>query len=189
MPLGASADAASTAERVQFTAGEGPCRTARSTGQPVLAVEEELRRRWPAFTERLLAVTPYRAVIALPLGPAPWGQGALDLYLRSGARVAEVDAFAATAVGELVSAALSDATVWATWPPGEDPAWLRGPVTRDRTRVWEAMGRVCMDLDVPTEEALALLRSAASAAGRTVDDVAADVLAGRRVAADLRAAG
>ncbi|WP_232796977.1 GAF domain-containing protein [Blastococcus atacamensis] len=188
-PLGASGHDAGVAERLQFTAGEGPCRTARAIGQPVLADEQELGRRWPAFADLLRSGTPYRALVALPLGPAPWGRGALDLYLRGGGSLAGLDVFAATAVGELVSAALSDATIWASWPAGGSPDWLRGPAPRARARVWEAMGRVSMDLDVSTEDALALLRSDAAATGRVVDDVAADLLAGRRVAADLRPAG
>ncbi|RBY96051.1 GAF domain-containing protein [Blastococcus sp. TF02-8] len=187
LPLGASEDVAGTAERMQFTAGQGPCTTCRVEGQPVLAVQEELQRRWPVFTRLLESRTPFRAVLALPLGPAPWGRGAMDLYLRDGAALAGVDVFAATAVGDLVSAALSDATVWGSWAADGRPAWRAGPTARERARVWEAMGRVGMDLDVPAEEALALLRADATAAGRTVEEVAADVLEGRRGAADLRA--
>ena len=98
-----------------------------------------------------------------------------------------MDVFTATAVGELVSAALSDATIWSTWTPGEDPGWLRGPAPRQRARVWEAMGRVCLELDVPSEEALAVLRRDAAAHGRSVDEVAAGLLAGNRAPADLGA--
>ncbi|NEK86527.1 GAF domain-containing protein [Blastococcus saxobsidens] len=185
MPLGASSPTAGTAERVQFSAGEGPCTTSRAAGQPVLAAEEDLRRRWPRFAEQFLSRSPYRGVIALPLGPAPWGSGALDLYLTDGSAVAEVDVFTATAVGELVSAQLSDATIWSTWSPGDAPGWLRGPAARQRSRVWEALGRVCLDLDIPTEEALAVLRADAAARDRTVDEVAAELLAGDRAPADL----
>lgn len=186
LPLGASQPAASTAERLQFTAGEGPCRSSLADGQPVLAVQEDLCRRWPEFAGLLLAGTPYRAVIALPLGPAPWGSGALDLYLTDEATIAHVDVFAATAVGELVSSALSDATIWSTWTSEEGPHWLRGSDTRRRVRVWEAMGMISLDLDVPVEEALALLRADARWGSRSVDEVAADLLTGRRAPADLR---
>ena len=189
LPLGASGQVACAAERMQFTAGEGPCTASRETGQPVLAVEEDLRRRWPAFAAQLLAGSPYRGVIALPLRPAPWGSGALDLYVTDGAAVPAVDVFVASAVGELVSAALSDATIWSTWTAEEGPDWLRGPATRQRARVWEAMGTISLDLDVPAEDALALLRADARTSGSSVDEVAAEVLAGRRDPADLRPAG
>lgn len=187
LPLGGSDPWASTAERLQFGAGEGPCMTSRSAGHPVLATEEELGRRWPRFAEQFLSLSPFRGVIALPLDPAPWGGGALDLYLTDGAAVVEVDVFAATAVGELASAALSDATIWSTWSPGDAPTWLRGPAPRRRARVWEAMGRLSLELDIPAEEALDLLRDDARSRGCSVDEVAGDLLAGRRRPADLGA--
>ena len=49
LPLGGSDQAAGIAERLQFTVGEGPCLTAHSTGNAVLADEDELRTRWPMF--------------------------------------------------------------------------------------------------------------------------------------------
>ena len=70
VPLGASSDIAEVAERLQFTVGAGPCMTAQETRQPVFAVEEDLRRRWPVFAELLIGATPFRAVVALPLQPA-----------------------------------------------------------------------------------------------------------------------
>ena len=189
LPLGASSAEASAAERMQFTAGEGPCETAQHLGQPVFAVEEDLRRRWPMFAGLLLHGTPYRGVIALPLPSGPSGDGVLDLYFTRGAAVAELDVFDAVAVGALVSSALSDAAVWSTWSPAEGPGWLHGPVPRRRASVWEAMGRLSVALDLDPADALALLRGDAYTAGRSVDDVAADLLAGRRPLEDLRPGG
>src|SRR4051794_40527593 len=47
-PLAASSEVAATAERLQFTAGSGPCLLAAGSGLPVFATEEILARRWPA---------------------------------------------------------------------------------------------------------------------------------------------
>jgi hypothetical protein len=185
VPLGASHDLAEQAERLQFTAGEGPCMTAQDTRQPVFAVEADLRRRWPAFTALLFESTPYRAIVALPLQPSLAGSGAIDLFFTDSDRVPKLDVFDAVAVGELVTSSLSDAAVWAPWSPVSGPAWMTGPVPQRRAAVWEALGTVSMELDVPTREALALLRAAAYAENRTVDDVAADLLAGLLHAKDL----
>ena len=73
---------AAAAERLQFTVGAGPCMTAQETRQPVFAVEDDLRRRWPVFTDLLVGSTPFRAVVALPLQPALAGAGAIDLYFE-----------------------------------------------------------------------------------------------------------
>ena len=144
------------------------------------------RRRWPAFADLLEARTPYRAVVALPLREAIAGLGAIDLYFARDEDVPELDVFEAMAVGDLVTSELSDTAVWSTWAPGRGPAWLHGPAAERRAAVWEAMGVVGLALEVEALEALAVLRGTAYASDRTVDDVAADVLAGVLTATDLR---
>jgi hypothetical protein len=185
VPLGGSSDEAATAERLQFTVGAGPCMTAQETRQPVFAVEDDLRRRWPVFTDLLLSSTPYRAVVALPLQPALAGPGAIDLYFRRSDDVPDLDVFEALAVGELVASALSEAAVWSSWSPAEGPEWLQGPAPRRRAAVWEAMGKVSVDLEVDTPEALDLMRARAYGSGRAIEDVAADLLSGSLRASDL----
>jgi hypothetical protein len=186
LPLGGSSDEAETAERLQFTVGEGPCMTAQDTNQPVFAVEDDLRRRWPVFTELLVGSTSFRAVVALPLQPALAGAGAIDLYFRRPEEVLALDVFEALAVGELVTSALSDASVWSAWSPAGGPQWLHGPTPRRRAAAWEAMGKVSVELEVSASEALALLRAHAYEAGRSVDDLAGEMLSGQLRAADLQ---
>jgi hypothetical protein len=186
VPLGGSSDIAEVAERLQFTVGAGPCIAAQQTRQPVFAVEEELRRRWPLYAELLFGATPYRAVVALPLQPGVAGIGAIDLYFARHDDVLELDVFEALAVGELVTSTLSEATVWSSWTPADGPDWMHGPAPQRRADVWEAMGKVSVDLEVPAAEALTLLRAFAYGSGRTLDDLAGDLLAGTVSTADLR---
>ncbi|WP_448625173.1 ANTAR domain-containing protein [Geodermatophilus sp. URMC 64] len=185
IPLGASSEAAAMAERLQFTVGAGPCMAAQTGREPVFALHEDLRRRWPPFADLLAARTPYCAVVALPLREAIAGLGAIDLYFTRDDAVAEVDVFEALAVGDLITSALSETAVWSVWSPARGPEWLHGPAAERRAAVWEAMGTVSLHLDVDPAEALAVLRGAAYASGRSVDDVAADVLAGRMDLGDL----
>jgi hypothetical protein len=186
VPLGASDELAARAERLQFTAGDGPCATAHQAREPVFAVLDDLRRRWLEFAELLTGQTPYRGVVALPLSEAIAGLGAIDLYFCDEDAVARLDVFEAMAVGDLVTTALSDAAVWSTWTPARGPAWLHGPTAERRAAVWHAMGTTSLALDVDAAAALELLRATAWAAGSTVDDVAADVLAGRLDPTTLR---
>jgi hypothetical protein len=187
VPLGASSDDSATAERLQFTAGEGPCTTAQETRQPVFAAEEDLVRRWPMFADLLLGGTPFRGVVALPLQPALTGNGAIDVYFTRSERVADLDVFEAMAVGELVGSALGDATVWSTWKPATGPDWLHGPASHRRAAVWKALGVLGIELELTAPAALDLLRAYCYGTGRSVDDVAADLLAGRLRAEQLRA--
>lgn len=186
VPLGASSEAADLAERLQFTAGDGPCESAQRHQEPVFAASTDLRRRWPAFARLLAERTPYRAVVALPIGETLAGTGALDLFFTDETTVPDLDVFEAMAVGDLAGAALGDAAVWAPWSPRGGPAWLHGPAAQRRGLVWTAIGRISMARHVATPAALDVLRATARAAGRTVDDVAGDVIAGRLDPADLR---
>ena len=188
MPLGASSPSAETAERLQFTVGAGPCMTAHETREPVFAIEEDLRRRWPLFADLLVGATPYRAVVALPLRPAPAGVGTIDLFFERSDEVTGLDVFEALAVGELASSALSDAAVWSDWSPSDGPEWLQGPVPQRRAAVWEAMSGVSLELETGAQEALSLIRARAYGTGRSVDDVATDLLSGRLRPGELRPA-
>nr|WP_204332453.1 GAF domain-containing protein [Geodermatophilus sabuli] len=187
IPLGASSAEASTAERLQFTAGSGPCETAQEKREPVFAVFEDLDRRWPTFAGLLAEQTPYRAVVALPLGETLAGRGALDLFFVDESTVTDLDVFEAVAVGDLVTSALSEAAVWSPWSEHGGPAWLHGPAAQRRAAVWEAIGRLTMALEDDAPAALDLLRAAAWSADRSVDDLAEDVVAGRLDPATLRA--
>ena len=186
VPIGASSGTADLAERLQFTAGDGPCEAANRLQQPVFAAFTDLQRRWPGFARLLAERTPYRAVVALPIGETLAGPGALDLFFTDETTVPDLDVFEAMAVGDLACAALGDAAVWAPWSPRGGPAWLHGPPAQRRGVVWTAIGRVATARDVSAPVALDLVRSAARATGRTVDDVAGDVVAGRLDPADLR---
>ena len=186
VPLGSSSPEAAVAERLQFTVGDGPCMTAQRLGEPVFAPEDELRRRWPQFTEQLFARTSFRGIVAFPLQEALSGVGAIDLYFRGGERMAQLEVFDAMAVGELITAALSEAAVFSDWSADEGPDWLHAPAPRRRALVWQAMGRLALQLDAEGPEALEILRSHALATGRELDDVAVDVLADRLDADALR---
>ena len=184
-PLGASSPEAGLAERLQFTAGTGPCLLALATGHPQFLVADDLRRRWPAFADPLLTRTPYRGVVSLPVRHALAGTGAMDLWLVDPAAVARVDVFDAVAVGDLLSASLTDAAVWSTWSESAGPDWLHSPAAVRRAAVWQAVALTSAALDTGAAEALAVLRAHAGAGGRTVDAVAADLVSGRLTPADV----
>jgi hypothetical protein len=175
-PLAASSEVAATAERLQFTAGSGPCLLAAESGLPVFATEEVMARRWPVFHDLLVTHTPLRSALALSLPGRLRGVGGMDLYLADPGGATAVDVFAARCVAELVSDHLEPAADWSVWTPTEAPDWAETPDARLRGRLWMAVGMLMLALEAPAADALALLRGYAYASGRTADDVAADLV-------------
>ena len=175
-PLAASSQVASTAERLQFTAGSGPCLSAAESGLPVFATEEVMARRWPVFHELLVTHTPLRSALALSLHGRLEGVGAMDLYLADPAGATAVDVVEARCVADLVVEHLDGAADWSAWTPTGTPAWVDTPDARRRGRLWMAVGMLMLSLRVPAADALAVLRGHAYSTGRTADDVAVDLV-------------
>jgi hypothetical protein len=185
-PLAASSADASTAERLQFTAGSGPCLLAAESGFPVFANEEALARRWPAYHDLLVSKTGLRSVLALSLPGRLRGIGAMDLFFATSSGATAVDVFAARCVAELVSDHLEVAADWSVWAPTELPAWSDTSDARHRGRLWMAVGMLMVALEMPAPDALAVLRGYAYAAGRTADEVADDLVEFRLPVDQLR---
>lgn len=177
VPLGASNDAADTAERLQFTFGEGPCLAALNAGAPIRADEVEIKRRWPALYAELVATTSYRSVVSIPVQAGLSLAGALDLYLVGPAEAGTVNLADVGVVAAQISAALtlaSVATTRAESRPG--PGWLYGPTPGNRMMVWVAIGMVNSHHHVNSADALAILRAWAYSHDRLVDDIAHDLV-------------
>jgi hypothetical protein len=186
-PLGSSGDDAALAERLQFTFGHGPCLRAHDTGEAITFDPADLDRFWPQLHDALIAGTPFRAVLSTPLLPPIGPTLVLDLYVREPDAVHALDRDAV----EEVTVALTREVVRAVVASGhgEEVPWWRGPEARGRTRVWEAVGLVSVQLEQTAADALDVLRAHALATGRVVEEVADDVVSGRLPARELDPAG
>jgi hypothetical protein len=174
LPLGASDPASAEAERLQFTAGEGPCLSSHAEAVPIVADEATLQARWPAFYDALVDRTPIRGTISLPLREGLRGIGALDLYVVPPHDVAELSLRDALTVSAEITATFS-AEVGADSRSGDGPRWLDAPAAERRAVVWQAIGFLNSGLGVTSADALALLRAHAYADGRDLDDLARSV--------------
>jgi hypothetical protein len=174
--LCATDDASASIEETQFTLGVGPCIDAHRSGVPLLlddleALPIDVDERWPGFTPAVHA-TGARALFALPLRIGAIVVGAMDLYRRTPGPLTDVQLAAALLAADAVALTLLGLDL----PEGGD---LTGRSSALRIEVHQAAGMVVEQLDVPIESALLILRSTAYARGVPVDDVAADVVAGR----------
>jgi len=183
-PLGASDATAGHAERLQFTFGGGPCLRAHDDGTTIAFDEAMIIRNWPQLHESLVGGTPFRAVLSVPLLPPLGPLVVLDLYLGDREAMLRLDRDDV----EDVVVALTRMFVGVMRDPAEradEGNWWSGPDARRRTQVWQAMGMTSLGLHLEAGDALALLKAHAFAAGRVVDDVAADLVAGRITTEEL----
>jgi hypothetical protein len=190
VPLGASDDAASCAERLQFTTGQGPCLDAVRTGDTVLAGRDEILDSWPGYGHELFAQTPYGAVISMPLAITTAAHGALDLFFADRPMMSRVSLADAIAVQAQITEAFQFAPAMSDAEDNQselpEPAWLHGPAARDRGHVWIAMGMAMTRYGLPAADALALLRAHAYGSGTTLDQLAEDLISGQRDIAALQ---
>jgi hypothetical protein len=162
-------------EDLQFTLGQGPCFDSVATRSPILisdlaSPEEAVAGRWPAFLDEALSHG-IRAVFAFPLGHGATTLGTLDLYRRAPGPLDADQLRGALLTADVVGLALvaEDAV------PEEfdDAGWFR-------MEVYRAAGMVMVQNGGTIEEALVLMRASAYGEGIPINQLAAEVVQGRR---------
>ncbi|MGH3268440.1 MAG: GAF domain-containing protein [Trebonia sp.] len=184
VPLGTVAGAGrhvAAVTELQFELGEGPCLQACASGAPVLLPDLAAlpAARWPTFVPAAMAAG-VRAEFCLPLSAGPGGIGTIDLCRDQPGMLS--DEHLADA---LVAADIARDAMLSLQEPAEsaDLRVLLDGVGTDRIVVHQATGVVAAQLDESTVNALARLRAAAFESGRSIYDIALDVV-GRRVRFD-----
>lgn len=178
--LAASGDATRAVEDLQFTLGEGPGIDAHDLGRPVL--EADLAApgsRWPAFgpAARDLGV---HAAFGFPLRVGAARMGALDLYGDRPTVLPPERVSDAIVLSDLVTQAVLSMQAGA--PVGKLPHEI-DQADGLRAEVHQASGMISEQLEIHIVDALVRLRAYAYAEGRSINDVARDVVM-RRVAID-----
>jgi hypothetical protein len=174
LPLGASSGLARSAERLQFTLGEGPCLEAAASGQMRVMRMPDIEARWPSFASELSRRTPFDAIVSLPMLIAPEYSGAVDLYVSGEEQLRELKLADASDAVQEIARILAPGLGGS----GQGPGWLRSAAARARGDVWIAIGMLMVPLDRSAPDILALLRSYAYARDTTLDDIAAALASG-----------
>lgn len=161
-------------EDLQFTLGEGPCVDAVRSGSPVLL--DDLRavtdatRRWPTFA-REAESSGVRAVFAFPVRVGAIALGVLDLYRSRPGTLGADELASVLRTVDRIAAVLLDVSA-AGGDGVTEPAY--------RMVVHQAAGMVMAQSQTNIASALARLRATAFSEGIPINDLAADVVAGRR---------
>jgi hypothetical protein len=170
---------ARTITRLQAELGEGPCLQAYSSGVPVLLPDlaAEEANQWPTFQAAALAAG-LHSEFSLPLGTVRNGIGTLDLCRDTPGMLSDDQLSDALAAAGIVG----DVVLTGRYAPGglED---LLAAAGIDRLVVHQATGMIAAQLGETMPNALARLRVAAFTNGRSMYDLAQDVVE-RRVRFD-----
>lgn len=160
---------------LQFVLGEGPCVEAYLSRRPVLEANLATNGmgRWPGYT-LALQERGVNAVFAFPLQVGAARLGVLDVYRDQAAGLTPAALADALGFASLCLATLLNGGV------GADGQLAQGlsDALRVSSGVYQAQGKVMVQLGVSLPEAMARLRAHAYALNRLVGDVARDVLAG-----------
>ena len=180
-PLGsqtvcASSRVAARIDEIQIDLGEGPCWEALRTRLPVM--EPDLQggggSGWPGAREALRALD-IGALYSFPLFVGDLSVGSVDLYSQEARQlsqdaVADVTVLAAVTSRHLLRRALDALDCG-------DAGMDDGPYSR--REMHQASGMVAAQLAVRVDDALLVIRGRAFSSGRSVGEVAADVVARR----------
>lgn len=180
-PLGSQTICASDAtaariDEIQLDLGEGPCWDALSTGRPVM--EPDLMHgsanRWPTACPALRDIG-VAALHSFPLRVGTLSFGSVDLYARHPGPLSLLQVGDASALAAIVARQVLD---WSLVDSIENEKRLAdGPYSR--REVHQATGMVAAQLSIDVDDALLVIRGNAYATGRSVREVAADVVARR----------
>ena len=183
----ATDDTAFAVEELQFDLGEGPCWEAFASRRPVSVPDLWLpeQPRWPLFAEAVRK-TRARAFFAYPLSVGATAVGVMDLYRNTPGPLGEsaeheARILAAAVAAELLNRVLSaeDVDLMGGANAARPSPWRDHP--QDRRTIHQATGMLMAQLDLPVGAAFARLRGHAFAAGVTVADAGAAVVARRLV--------
>lgn len=161
-------------DELQFSLGEGPQWVASSAGEFVAVpdVASDLHERWPVFGSSIRELD-VGAIFAVPMTMGAVTVGAVTLHrVHSGDLTGEQRSYALA----IASAIASTAVHRAMRSAGDDHAAESSAVPALRREVHQATGMMLVQLDTSATDAYSRLQAYAFAQGRTIQDVARDVV-------------
>lgn len=182
-PEGGEGLAAMSSDRVeaiteaQFALAQGPSIDSFASGRPVLVPDLTVdSSQWLGFAPVALA-SGVTGVYAFPLGLGAIRLGVLTSYAQEG-QVLDADALqrclvAADAATQLLLSTGADGDLLIPDPDVQDSLHIR-------SEVYQAQGMLTVELGVSLSDALAWLRAMAYAEDIDLNDLATDLVAGRR---------
>jgi hypothetical protein len=164
-------------DELELTFSEGPSVDAAREGSAVLVpvLSDGFDSRWPWYTPAALK-SGARAVFAFPVQVGAIRLGSLALYRVRTGMLSQEQSKDARTLADAAAVLLTMGTGAAT---AEAFVWAMDDRSRFRAEVHQAVGATMVERGVDAKQAFALLRAHAFATGRSIADVAADIMAKR----------
>ncbi|HSK58715.1 MAG TPA: GAF domain-containing protein [Actinomycetospora sp.] len=180
-PVCATNEVSARIDELQFDLGDGPCVESFTTGRAVLVADiaDPRERRWPVFAAAA-ADTGARGMYVFPLSVGASRIGVLDCYRDTPGVLDERELTGALRAADAAVWTLLDTMAPPSGRPGVSDVDVVDGSSLARAEVHQATGMLIAQGNLTAAAALARLRAAAFAAGRTITDIADDVL-GRRL--------
>jgi hypothetical protein len=172
--LGLSDDVARATEDLQFTLGEGPGIDAYTLGRPVLGprLSDPDHVQWPAFAPAAVSVG-VLAAFGFPLRVGAIRLGSLDLYQGRPGDLTATQLADAITMADIVTSTVITVQEGARADSLAEEMVNPGDL---RAEVHQASGMISSQLDISLQGALVRLRAHAYSDGRSINDVARDVV-------------
>lgn len=183
LALCSSDTVAARLEEIQFDLGEGPDWVVARTGRAVISsdIANDPHPGWPVFAAAV-ADLKVGALFAFPVKVGAVTVGVVDLYRTT---PGVLDTHALSLARTLAHAVATPAVRAAVRSANDDATLENRTDPAIRREVHQAIGMILIQLETTATEAFSLLRAHAFARGRTVEDVANDVVARRLDFRDL----
>jgi hypothetical protein len=154
-------------DELQFDLGEGPCWDALNTRRPVLEPDVASSSEWPVFTQAIRDEA-VAAIFAFPLALGPLDIGAIDLYSEHPVSLTPEQQEQTLALSAIVSRILLRHAISDVEPPPSS--------TFSRRLIHQATGMVLAQLQTTPEDAYLIIQARAFGEGRSMREVAEDII-------------
>jgi GAF domain-containing protein len=166
------------ADELQYERGYGPCMDAGRGGVVLRVDDMRTEERWPDYVAHILAETPVRSSLSVPLPYQGATIGALNIYSTRPAAFASPESLSAgLETAEVIAVAIANAD--AHWQLGEQARNMR--VAMDsRAVIEQAKGVLMAQRHVEADQAFEILREASQRYNRKLRDIAQGIVEGTR---------
>ena len=165
-----SGEMALTADELQYEHGYGPCMDAGRGGVLLRVDDMRTEQRWPDYVAHLLATSPIRSSLSVPLPYQGSSIGALNNYSTQPVAFASPESLrAGSDVAEAVAVAVANADAHAQL---FDQARNMRIAMESRAVIEQAKGVLMAQRHVDAEQAFEILREASQRYNRKLRDIA-----------------